>query len=90
MKHMNFGIYVMQKNENMLLPLFVEYYGNLFGYYSIHIFDNGSDDTMKPILLNASKELFTQLNIPKSKQSSLKAYCACGSQHSFGKKAFTQ
>jgi len=50
---MNFGIYVMQKNENILLPLFVEYYGNLFGYYSIHIFDNGSDDTMKPILLNA-------------------------------------
>lgn len=43
----------MQKNENILLPLFVEYYGNLFGYYSIHIFDNGSDDTMKPILLNA-------------------------------------
>ena len=50
------GIYVMQKNEDVLLPIFIDYYGNLFGYSSIHIFDNGSDDDMKPVLAGAEEK----------------------------------
>jgi len=37
---------MMQKNEKDLLPIFVAYYGNLFGYENIYIFDNGSDGYM--------------------------------------------
>ena len=37
---------MMQKNEKDLLPIFVAYYGALFGYENIYIFDNGSDAYM--------------------------------------------
>jgi hypothetical protein len=37
---------MMQKNEKDVLPIFVAYYGNLFGYKNIYIFDNGSDKYM--------------------------------------------
>ena len=47
------GIYVMQKNERILLPIFIDYYGSLFGYESICILDNGSDSHMKTILIDA-------------------------------------
>ena len=47
------GIYLMQKNEDVLLPLFVDYYVSLFGYQSIHILDNGSNETLRPQLNNA-------------------------------------
>ena len=52
-KDMKVGIYVMQKNEIILLPIFVDYYGSLFGYESICILDNGSDPQMKKILIDA-------------------------------------
>ena len=40
------AIFMMQKNEKDLLPIFVAYYGHLFGYENIYIFDNGSDTYM--------------------------------------------
>lgn len=40
------AIFMMQKNEKDLLPIFVSYYGHLFGYENIYIFDNGSDEYM--------------------------------------------
>ena len=40
------AIFMMQKNEKDLLPIFVAYYGALFGYENIYIFDNGSDAYM--------------------------------------------
>ena len=56
MEEIKVGIYMMQKNENVLLPLFVDYYGSLFGYQSIHIFDNGSNETLRPQLTNAENK----------------------------------
>lgn len=47
------GIFLFQKNEFDLFPLFVEYYGSLFGYQNIFVFDNDSDTEMKPLLLQA-------------------------------------
>jgi hypothetical protein len=47
------AVYMMQKNEIDLLPLFISYYGYLFGYKSLYIFDNGSDEYMASILENA-------------------------------------
>src|SRR6056297_2502011 len=43
MRDPQIGIFLMQKNEERLLPVFVQYYGQLFGYENIHIIDNGSN-----------------------------------------------
>ena len=56
MEEIKVGIYLMQKNEYDLLPLFVDYYGSLFGFESIHILDNGSNQKLRPILSNAEKK----------------------------------
>lgn len=37
---------MMQKNEGELLPIWVEYYSNLFLPKSLYIFDNGSNDKL--------------------------------------------
>lgn len=50
------AIYMMQKNEHNLLPLFVDYYGGVFGYDAIHIFDNGSNADMLPLLAVAKEK----------------------------------
>lgn len=49
------GIFMMQKDESSLLPIFVEFYGSRFGYENIHLFDNGSSAHMAPVLGNARK-----------------------------------
>ena len=53
MEEIKVGIFLMQKNEDDLLPLFIDYYGSLFGFESIHILDNGSNKKLRPILTNA-------------------------------------
>lgn len=44
----------MQRDEFDLFPVFIRYYGEIFGYENIHVFDNGSSETMKPLLDTAS------------------------------------
>ena len=36
----------MQRDESELLPIFLKYYGEGFGYPNLHIFDNGSSASM--------------------------------------------
>ncbi len=52
-KDITVGIYLMQKMKEFLLPIFVDFYGSLFGYESVCILDNGSDSQMKTILIDA-------------------------------------
>jgi hypothetical protein len=47
---------MMQKNEHLLFPLFIDFYGYLFGFDAIHIFDNGSDSNMVPLLQDAQEK----------------------------------
>lgn len=42
-------IYMMQRDEFELLPIFLKYYGMGFGYPNLHIFDNGSSARMAGI-----------------------------------------
>lgn len=35
-------ILMMQKNEDLLLPIWIKYHGSLFGYKNLYVFDNGS------------------------------------------------
>ncbi|MEP3847839.1 MAG: glycosyltransferase family 2 protein [Paracoccaceae bacterium] len=51
----------MQKDEHHLLPLFVKYYGEAFGYNHIHLLDNGSSPTMDSAL-NHAKSLGVSVN----------------------------
>ena len=53
-KNFKVGIFLMQKNEFDLFPLFIKYYGNLVGYSNIHVVDNGSSKDMLPLIKNAS------------------------------------
>lgn len=44
----------MQKDEVLLLPSFISYYGALFGYAALHIIDNGSAEPTRKILQAAA------------------------------------
>lgn len=62
------GVFMMQKNEEQLLPAFIHYYGKLFGYSALHIFDNGSSQETKHILENAQElgaSVFWDFDRPK-------------------------
>lgn len=39
-----FAVFTMAYNEGIILPLWVNYYGRIFGRESLYIFDHGSDD----------------------------------------------
>ena len=47
------GIFLMQKDEQDLFPTFIKYYGEAFGYSNIHVFDNGSSESMQDMLNDA-------------------------------------
>lgn len=36
----------MQKNEDILLPVWIKYHGHLFGYENLYVFDNGSNNRL--------------------------------------------
>lgn len=50
---MTVGIFLMQKDEFELFPLFIKYYSSLVGYNNIFVFDNGSSKEMSPLLTDA-------------------------------------
>jgi hypothetical protein len=50
---MTVGVFLMQKDEFELFPLFVKYYGSLVGYGNIFVVDNGSSEKMLPLLSDA-------------------------------------
>jgi hypothetical protein len=52
---MNFKAIMMQKNENILLPVWVNYHTSLFGAENVYIFDNGSTDSLVIKQLNAAE-----------------------------------
>ena len=67
-KKIRIGIFIMQKNEFDLFPLFIKYYGNLVGYDNIHVVDNGSSKDMLPLLKNAS-ELGVNVDFSHTKET---------------------
>lgn len=41
---MDVAVCTMSYNEKVMLPLWINYYGNLFGFKNLYVFDHGSDD----------------------------------------------
>ncbi|MCB1434952.1 MAG: hypothetical protein KDK75_21180, partial [Alphaproteobacteria bacterium] len=39
---MKFKVVMMQKNEELLLPVWIAYFSHLFGPENLYVFDNGS------------------------------------------------
>lgn len=63
------SIILMQKNEDVLLPIFVDYYGEIFGYSNIYILDNGSDKHMTNLLAGARRKgshIISEYNKPEN------------------------
>ena len=56
------AILMMQKNESVLLPLFLAYHEALFGSASLYIFDNGSTDPRVIRTLRAAERRGVRVN----------------------------
>ena len=69
--NLKIGIFIMQKNEFDLFPIFIKYYGNLVGYSNIHVVDNGSSKDMLPLLKNAS-DLGVNVDFSYSRETDFK------------------
>jgi glycosyltransferase involved in cell wall biosynthesis len=57
---------LMQKNESELLPLWIRYHGELFGYQNLFVYDNGSDDRTQEILRAAEKDFGINVDYSKT------------------------
>src|SRR5680860_325993 len=58
---MRICILSMQRNEGVLLETWAHYHGKLFGYENIHLFDNGSDDSLTIEVLHTLERLGVSL-----------------------------
>jgi hypothetical protein len=58
---------LMQKDETELLPLWIRYHGELFGYKNLFIYDNGSADTTQSILRAAQRDLGVNVDYRRAK-----------------------
>jgi hypothetical protein len=56
---------LMQRDEHELLPVWIRYHGELFGYENLYIYDNGSRPRTISILDKAAKDLGVKVDYSK-------------------------
>jgi len=59
---------LMQKDEQDLLPLWIRYHGELFGYDNLYIWDNGSGPETRTILESAVRDLGVHADFSRTTQ----------------------
>lgn len=57
---------LMQKDERELLPLWLRYHGELFGYGNLHVYDNGSAPATLEILRAAERDHGVQVDYTRN------------------------